>query len=120
MASAVRTAIESLYKGLCTIKEWQDVKDPVTHITSKQEVDVLVNQPCRLSYKTLASTEQTNSPALVAQSIKLFISPDIVVNPGSKIIVTQNGRTTEYARSGKPAVYTNHQEIILELFKGYA
>ena len=34
---------------------------------------------------------------------------------GSKITVTQNGVTTDYASSGKPAVYETHQEVILEL-----
>jgi hypothetical protein len=118
--NAIRSALESLYKGLCTIKEWQDVKDPITHITSKQEVTVLEKHPCRLSFKTVSSASQTNAPAIVEQSVKLFISPEVEVKPGSKIIVSQNGKTSEFTRSGEPAVYTNHQEIILELFRGYA
>lgn len=118
--NVARKAIESLYKGSCTIKEYQDVKNPVTHITKKQEVTVLENQPCRLSYSKIASTTQTNAPATVVQTIKLFIAPEIDVKPGSKLVVTQNGRTVEYSRSGEPAVYSNHQEILLELFKGYA
>lgn len=118
--NAARKAIESLYKGTCTIKEYRDVKDPVTHITQKKEVMVLENQSCRLSYSKVASATQTNAPATVVQSIKLFIAPEIDVKPGSKIVVTQNGRTAEYSRSGEPALYSNHQEIMLELFKGYA
>lgn len=118
--SAYRAALESMYTGLCTITEWQDVKDPVTQITSKKEVDVLINQPCRLSYKTVTPTTQTDSPATVKQTAKLFIAPEIDVKPGSKIVVTQNGRTSEYNRSGEPAIYNHHQEIMLELFKGFA
>ena len=38
----------------------------------------------------------------------------------SKITVTQNGVTGDYARSGVPAVYVSHQEVTLELFKEYA
>lgn len=56
----------------------------------------------------------------VSQSVKLFISPDIVIKAGSKIIVTQHGRTTEYSNSGVPAVYPTHQEIMLTLFEGWA
>ena len=37
-----------------------------------------------------------------------------------KITVTQNGVTRDYERSGKPAVYTCHQEVPLELFKEWA
>jgi len=39
---------------------------------------------------------------------------------GSKITVTQNGVTHDYERSGKPAVYSCHQEVPLELFKEWA
>lgn len=118
--NAVRKAIESLYKGECTVKEFKSVTDPITRITTKKEVTVLENQKCRLSYEKIASATQTTAPATIAQSIKLFIAPEIVINPGSKIIVTQHGKTTEFKQSGEPALYTNHQEIRLELFKEYA
>lgn len=118
--NAVRKAIESMYKGECTIKEFKSVKDPNTHITKNEEVTVLENQPCKLSYEKQTSATNTNAPAIIAQSIKLFIAPEIIVKAGSKIIVTQNGKITEFSRSGEPAIYTNHQEITLELFKGYA
>ena len=39
---------------------------------------------------------------------------------GSKIVVTQEGRTAAYARSGEPAVYSSHQEIVLVPFEEYA
>jgi hypothetical protein len=48
---------------------------------------------------------------------KLFLAPEIVVKPGSKLKVTQAGRTECYVRSGEPAVYGSHQEIVLELWK---
>jgi NAD-dependent oxidoreductase involved in siderophore biosynthesis len=118
--NAFRKAIEGMYKGLCTIKEYQDLKDPVTHITKKQEIPVLENQPCRLSYSKQTSTSESDAPSALAQTIKLFLAPEIEVKAGSKIVVTQNGKTTEFSRSGEPAVYTNHQEIMLELFKEYA
>lgn len=120
MVSARRRAIESLYKGVCTIIEKQSVKDPVTQITSTKEVTVLENQKCKLSYKNIASANQTNAPATIAQSTKLFIAPEIIVKAGSKIIVTQHGRTTKFSRSGEPGVFMDHQEVLLDLFKGYA
>jgi hypothetical protein len=56
----------------------------------------------------------------MSQFTILFIRPDLEINPGSIIEVTQNGRTTKYKRSGKPAVYTYHQEIRLTLYEEYA
>ncbi|WP_313803271.1 hypothetical protein [Cytobacillus sp.] len=120
MVNVRRKAIERLYKGTCTIKEFQPVKDPITHITSKKEVPVLENQPCKLSFEKQTSATNTNAPAIIAQSTKLFLAPEIVIKAGSKIIVSQNGKTIEYSRSGEAAVYMDHQEIALELFKGYA
>jgi hypothetical protein len=83
-------------------------------------VVVLENQPCKLSFKTLAATSQTESAANITQQTKLFISPDISINAGSKITVTQDGVTTDYTCSGVPAVYPTHQEVILELFEDFA
>lgn len=120
MVTAERLAIESLYKGRCAVYEYQSVKDPVTKITTKQEVLVLTDQPCRLSFKTITSTSPTDGAAVVTQIVKLFIAPEIAIKPGSKITVIQNGITTDYQSSGKPATYTNHQEIVLELFQGWA
>lgn len=114
----VRKAIESLYKGKCTITEYQSVKDPVTKVTSKQEVDVLTDQPCRLSFKNISSSSAGDA-ATINQIVTLFIAPEIVIKPGSKVTVTQNGITNVYQRSGQSAIYTNHQEVILELFEGW-
>lgn len=109
-----RKAIESQYEHYCNIKEYQSIKDPVTKVTSKKEVIVLENQPCRLSYESVKQANQTESNATVQQIIKLFISPEIEIKEGSKIFVTHEGKTEEFKHTGKPAVYFSHQEIILE------
>lgn len=120
MVSARRRAIELLYRGLCTVKVWQDVEDPITHVTKQDEVTLLSDQKCKLSYEKQTSATSTGGPVVIAQTIKLFIAPELDIPAGSKIIVTQHGKTTEYTRSGEPAVYMDHQEIVLELFRGYA
>lgn len=118
---AARKAIESTYMGVCTILECRDVRDEKTKITRKnEEVPVVKNQPCKLSFEKLNAVVQTETAATQTQSTKLFIAPEIAVKPGSKIIVEQNGVTTEYSASGVPAVYLSHAEIMLELFKGWA
>lgn len=117
---AARKAIESTYAGVATVSEYKKVKDPNTALTSYKEVVVLENQPCSLSFEGIAAAVQTGTVATVSQAVKLFLSPDITIKPGSKIKVTQTGVTTEYKSSGVPAVYPTHQEIMLELFDGWA
>lgn len=115
-----RKAIESLYDGTCTITEHQKVKKE-NKSTGFQDVVVLENEPCRLSFKTINNTNSTETGAsAVVQIAKVFLAPEIKVKPGSKLSVTQNGVTTEYKSSGEPAFYSTHQEIVLELFKGWA
>ena len=115
-----RKAIESLYDGRCTITEHQKVKKE-NKSTGFEDVVVQENIPCRLSFKTINNTNQTDSAAsAVVQITKVFLAPEIMVKPGSKLTITQNNITTEYKSSGEPAFYSTHQEIVLELFKGWA
>ena len=114
-----RKAVESLYDGVCTITEYQKIRNE-NKSTGLCEVVVLENQPCRMAYKTVNSTNQTDTMGLVTQAIVVYISPDVSVKPGSKLTITQNGVTTEYVHSGKSAMYSTHQEVSLELFKGWS
>lgn len=115
-----RKAIELLYEHTCDTFEYQKVKDEIKKTTSSKEVQVLVNQPCKLSFSNIKNSNQTESANEISQIIKLFISPNIIIKPGTKISVTYNGRTDIYINSGVPAIYSTHQEIVLELFKGWA
>lgn len=112
---AARQAQERTYIGLVTVKEYRAVTDPETHITRNEWVIVLENQPCKLSFETVKAAVQTETAAMISQAAKLFLSPDVTISAGSKLTVTQNGKTTAYSSSGVPAVYPTHQEIILEL-----
>ena len=112
-----RKAIESRYKGLCDILEKRKVKDEVTKATVLKDIAVLSNQPCRLSYSSSGTANQTDTVSNIEQTIKLFIAPEIKIAPGSKLRITQNGVTTDYISSGVPAVYETHQEVSLELEK---
>lgn len=117
---AARKAIESTYSGTCTILEYQDVKDEKTKITRKKEVPIIENQPCKLSFEKLNAVALTRAAAGQTQGVKLFLAPEILVKSGSKIVVEQNGVKTEYFASGKPAIYSSHMEIMLELFEEWA
>lgn len=118
--SNARAAIELLYNGECNIFEYAEVKDSVTKITKHSEITSIEDQPCKLSFKRIGPSSQTEVAESVDTVGKLFVSPDIVVKAGSKIVVTQAGRVFEFKSSGEPAVYGSHQEIVLELFKGWA
>ena len=115
-----RVAIEMLYEHTCSIIEHKNVKNPVTKVTKPQEVIVLENKPCKLSFSNIRPSEQTESANSINQVVKLFIAPEIVIKEGSKIIINHNGRVSEYKNSGVPAIYSSHQEIVLELFKGWS
>lgn len=116
----VRKAIESLYTGICNVIVYDDVTDPETHLTEKGEVVVFENIPCKLSFERVNSSVSSETYSEKGQGVKLFINPEMVVPPGSKIVVEQNNVVTAYKLSGEPAVYTSHQEIPLELFERWA
>ena len=114
----VRKALEKFYIGTFTVTEHKKVTKP-NHTTGFTDVVVIENQPCRLSFSSNPPATD-GSATEINQTVKLFFAPEIKVKEGSKITVTQNGVTTEYKQSGTPSVYNGHQEIILELFKGWA
>lgn len=115
----IRKAIESTYTGKCTIVENQKVKKE-NKSTGFKEKEVLTDQPCKLSFEQVTSNNAGENAALVVQTAKVFLAPEIQVRPGSKLIITQNGVTVSYKNSGEPATYSSHQEIVLELFKGWS
>lgn len=117
---AARKTIESTYIGTCTVYERRQVKNS-DHITNFSEVSVFENQPCRISFSSVKTAQNSSDLSVgVFQTVKLFISPDIEIKPNSKITVTQNGCTVDYTFSSVPAVYQTHQEIALELFENWA
>ena len=73
----------------------------------------------------LTSTDGENVAAKF-QNVKLFLSPDVVIPAGCKIAVQRFNREGElvlefiFSRSGEAGVFTNHQEIYLTLWKGWA
>ena len=114
-------AIKSLWRGKCTVTvRNNDTTDENTGRVVVGEVDTYTDEPCRISFDTVNATQRENNAANIVQSITLFIDRAVAIPEGSKITVTQNGATAVYEKSGKPAVYSTHQEIPLEIFKGWA
>lgn len=112
--------VENLYEDKCSVIEKQEVFDETRKIHKDKEIEVIKEEPCRLSFETLKADEEANPAQKVVQDTKLFLRPDIVVKEGSKIVVKHNGREDIYARSGIPAVYVTHQEIMLKPFERWS
>lgn len=113
----MKNPLATLWIGRCTIYEYQTVTDPYTFQSTQKEVPVVVDEPCRVSYNREQATNIQDGAAVISQSITLFIRPDLEIKAGSVIEVTQHGVTTKYKGSSKSALYTNHQEIVLELYE---
>lgn len=114
-----REEFEKMYDGICTITQKGKSVDPITHKTTYRDSVVYENEPCRLSEKSVAATSQ-GIVAGVTKEMVLFIAPELDIKPGSKITITQNGKTEDYERSGEPITHKTHQEIVLSLWKDKA
>lgn len=112
-----RQMIEELYEGTCNIFEKCNIKDSDTKITKQKEAVVHKDIACRLSFTKVMPAYKQAEGTKQEQLVKLFLAPEISVNPGSKIVVTQNGITETYKMSSLAAVYTGHQEIVLEAWE---
>lgn len=122
MVSAQRKALERMWKDRCTVIQRVKVTDPDTKLTDFSETPLLENQPCKLSFEKLTSTDGENTAAKF-QNVKLFLSPDVVIPAGCKIVVqrfNEVDREFTFSNSGEAGVFANHQEIYLTIWKGWA
>ena len=80
----VRMAIEAMYEDTCTVVEHRKTKEK--GVVTYTDTVVLENQPCKLSFETIAQAEKTDAASPVAQAVKLFVAPEVEIKSGSKII----------------------------------
>lgn len=120
MVSGYQNALRKLWTGRCDVFVRETTVNPANGRNEPTEVQKLAGEPCRLSFSNTSSTTEKGEAALIQQVVKLFISKEAEIPPGSKIVVTQNGVTQVFTHSGEPAIYSGHQEIVLETFKEYA
>ena len=120
MVSMREEALKKLWKDRCDVFIREKVKDPKTKLTDFEEIPLFQDVPCKLSFETLTETAKDDHVASVSQGVKLFLSRDLVVPAGSKIVVKRGERVFYYKRSGEPGVFTYHQEIPLTLFERWA
>lgn len=116
-----RKVVELMYEDSLTVTEYVSKKNEKTKLMEPEEVVVLEEQPCKLSYEKVSQASQSGSTANVVQVTKIFLAPEVQIKEGSKITVTTKaGITKEYKQSGIPAIYPTHQEVVLEAFERWA
>jgi hypothetical protein len=114
-----------LWKDICTIHITEKYTKP-NGATGVRDAVLCTDEPCKLSFFNNFKMNDSASVGLnaagVFQNIKLFIKPELDIPEGSKVTVTthQNGKILHYKSSGTPSIFTNHQEIILEVDKEWA
>lgn len=118
----IRNAIERTYTDKMNVYGYFDEKNNDIFDDVTEDI-VISEEPCRVSFNSdLAAkpTYENDGAAKVEQKIKLFCAPEVMIQPGSKIEVTRGNRIMLFTRSGEPAVYATHQEIVLESVKVWA
>lgn len=120
MVKSYQDALRKLWCGLCDVFIRETVRNTSNGRDEPTEVQKLRNEPCRLSFSSISSTTEKDDAALIQQTVKLFIAREVEIPPGAKIVVTQNGVTRTFVRSGEPAFYSTHQEIMLAPFERWA
>ncbi len=118
--NAYAKAVQSLWTGRCTVTVRENETDPETGRNTARLKTVYRDEPCLLSYEAVKTTEAGEGAAEAGQSVTLFAASSLCIPPGSQIEVTQNGMCAVYEQSGKPAVYSHHQEIPLAACKEWA
>ena len=120
MVKAYSDTIRSLWTGRCAVVIRESSINPKNGRNEPTESVLTHDEPCRISFSTIKSTTENSNAELITQTTKLFISKDVEIPENSKIIVTQNGITGAYVKSGAPAIYSSHKEYILEKFEAWA
>lgn len=117
--AVVKSALRMFWTDSMTVYVSENVENSVSKITKTQKKILITNEICKLSYKAVVSTSGDNF-GIQGQTVKLFCDENLVIPAGSTIEVTRNGSAMMFKQSGKPAVFSNHQEIMLELGDPYA
>lgn len=112
--------LQRLWNDTCTIQITGNVTKP-NGATGKGWETLCKNEPCKVSF--FYNNTRLTSPASggvaafeTVQQTKLFIRADLNIPAGSRITVIthKNAKVLYYESSGIPAVFTNHQEILIE------
>ena len=107
------------WTDVCCVFEYLPVKQE-NKTTKHEEVKVLYNEPCKLSFSTVTNARETETVSQTPQVVKVITDKDLLIRAGSKIVIKRGERTFVYASSGEPSVFMVHQEIVLVPFEKWA
>jgi len=107
------TGLVRLWRDRCDVYEY-DAVTKANGATSFEKKLVFSELHCRVSFKGGVVKRAGNSLNEAGREVKLFLSNEYAIKAGSEIHVTRNGVRTAYKNSSPPAVYSKHQEIVLE------
>ena len=109
-----RKALEFLYTDKATITVIKMVKDPETKVQKKAPVILYENISCRLSFSPDVVPSKEGLNYSTERKDKVFVSPEINVEPGAKIKITRStGQVFEYDAIGEIKAYPTHNEYPL-------
>jgi len=112
MVSQARAVLRRMWKDTCTIYGYRPVLQ-ANKSTIHEEITVITDEPCKLSFSRLSEVKQTDTAAAVVQVVKLFLDESLKIEAGSKIAVKRGGNKFVYACSGEAGIFEHHQEIVL-------
>jgi len=119
MVSPARAALRRMWNDTCTVYEYQPIKQP-NMTTVHEEAAVITDEPCRLSFTKLLSTNQTITAAQTPQIVKLFLDENLEIKAGCKIVVMRRDKEFIFGYSGEAGIFDHHQEIVLKPWEGWA
>lgn len=111
--------LDILWTDTCTITRQVKQKNEETALTESVDEVIAENQPCRISFRS-SSIANAVPAAKAPQETKLFLTNEITVPAGCKVVVSRNNKQGVFAYSSEAAVYSTHQEITLEKVERWA
>ncbi|MBR3552479.1 MAG: hypothetical protein IKN72_03715 [Clostridia bacterium] len=111
-------AIRSLWCDRCMVTVKQNIQDGA--FTRQQNAVLFSDEPCRLSFRSVEVTNESDHAARTVQATVLILDRGREIPPGAEIAVTHEGVLQHYERSGVAAVYSVHQEVPLQLKGAWA
>ena len=113
----IKKDIEFMYIDRCSVISYENYED-INGITRYGEILKYENLPCHLTYSNISQANSNGKYTITSQVVKLYLSPDVEIKPGSIIEILGNNKHLKYKCSGKPILTLSHQEIILEIEEG--
>lgn len=112
--------LKRLWKDVCSVYVQEEHVNLNNKRTQFTETLLFENEPCKLSFESALPSDAAGNVSSVSQKVKLFIGNNVTIPEGSKVCVTRGDKVYTYKSSGIPSVFTEHQEIALEIFDRWA